>query len=79
MIYLYTSPSCYRCIVVKSFLHQNNIPFREIDVSRDEESLRHLMDYGFLSLPVIEVDETLFQVESLGTLRSILVTKGYLG
>jgi len=40
---VYTTPSCPWCNTVKAYLRKNGIPFREVDVSRNEQAAQELV------------------------------------
>ncbi|MCF7919451.1 MAG: glutathione S-transferase N-terminal domain-containing protein [Candidatus Cloacimonetes bacterium] len=42
-VIVFTTPTCSWCTKVKSFLKQHQVPFKEIDVSRDEVALRDMV------------------------------------
>lgn len=54
---LYTSDTCPNCIKVKEFLKENNIEFEEYNISKKIEYKRKLISEGFLSVPVMKVEE----------------------
>ncbi len=57
MIKLYTTPFCVWCKKTKEFLDENKIPFKEIDVSKDqktaEEMIKKSNQYG---VPVLDIN-----------------------
>lgn len=42
-VIVYTTPTCSWCNTLKSYLRQNNISFKEIDVSRDEKMAQKMV------------------------------------
>jgi glutaredoxin 3 len=42
-VLVFTTPSCPWCRRAKSYLRDRRVPFREIDVSRDEAAARDLI------------------------------------
>ncbi|MBA4410258.1 MAG: NrdH-redoxin [Odoribacter sp.] len=40
---VYSTPTCSWCNTLKSWLKQNNISFRDVDVSRDEKAAQDLV------------------------------------
>jgi len=54
---LYTTPICPYCVSLKEFLKEHNIEFEEIDVSRDQEAAKEMIEKtGQMGVPVVEVD-----------------------
>ena len=55
---VYTTPHCHWCLVAKRYLAENDIPFREVDVTRDRRGLREMvLMTGGRAVPVISVGE----------------------
>ena len=42
-VVVYTTPSCPWCNKLKQYLRENNIPFRDIDVSKDMNAAKEMM------------------------------------
>ena len=56
-VLVFTTPTCSWCQRAKAYLRQQNIRFREIDVSRDAAAARDLVRRtGQTGVPVIEID-----------------------
>ena len=53
-IEMYTSDTCPNCTKLKEYLNQNNI---EYNISKSSEHKRNLIKEGFLSVPVMKIDE----------------------
>ncbi len=54
---VYTSPACPACNRVKTYLKNNNIPFRSIDISRDERAARDIARRsGQQAVPQIDIN-----------------------
>ncbi|MDI3474065.1 MAG: glutaredoxin 3 [Candidatus Woesearchaeota archaeon] len=54
---VYSTPNCPYCAMTKEFLAQNNIPFEDIDVSRDREAAMEMIQKsGQTGVPVIDID-----------------------
>lgn len=52
---IYTSPSCTYCQALKSYLKKNNLKYKEVNVSIDQEALTKIIPkVGELKLPIIE-------------------------
>jgi len=56
-VLVFTTPTCFWCQRAKTYLRQQNVRFREIDVSRDAAAARDLVRRtGQTGVPVIEID-----------------------
>ena len=56
-VVVYTSTSCPWCNTVKTHLMKNRIPFREIDISRDEKAAQELVRRsGQMAVPQTDID-----------------------
>jgi len=56
-IKVYTTPVCPYCVLVKNFLKQNGVAFREIDVSKDKTRAAEMIrKSGQGGVPVTEID-----------------------
>lgn len=56
-VIIFTTPTCSWCRRAKSYLRENRVPFREVDVSRDAAAARDLVRRtGQMGVPVIEID-----------------------
>jgi glutaredoxin-like YruB-family protein len=54
---IYTTPTCPFCFMAKEYLKNRGIEFEEIDVSKDEEKAREMIEKsGQMGVPVIEID-----------------------
>ncbi|MCC3866408.1 glutaredoxin family protein [Terrisporobacter petrolearius] len=53
---IYTSDTCIQCKKAKEYLQNNNIEFIEYNISSNEEFRRELIKKGYLSVPIIVVD-----------------------
>ena len=56
MITIFSKPNCVRCEMVKRYLNDKGVPFKEIDVFKDDEALAMLRDKGFSQMPVVSID-----------------------
>jgi glutaredoxin 3 len=58
-VLVFTTPTCPWCSRVKAYLHQQQVKFREVAVSRDRVAARHLVQRtGQMGVPVIEIGGT---------------------
>ncbi len=56
-VIVFTTPTCPWCQRAKSYLRSKSIPFKEVDVSRDQQAARDLVRRtGQMGVPVIEID-----------------------
>lgn len=53
---IYTSDTCVECKKAKDYLQNNNIEFIEYNVSSNKEFKCQLIKKGYLSVPIIVVD-----------------------
>ncbi|MEM3556219.1 MAG: glutaredoxin domain-containing protein [Candidatus Micrarchaeia archaeon] len=54
---VYSTPTCPYCIMVKAFLKQNNIPFQEVDVSKDRKAAMEMFEKsGQMGVPVVDIN-----------------------
>lgn len=54
-VIVYTKADCYGCVATKKRLGQRGIPFEEIDIHEDPNTLTALAYLGFTSAPVVSV------------------------
>ena len=77
---IYTTPSCAYCVRAKRLLQRKNVPYQEVDLSRDDESRMSLMERtGMRTVPQIFIGEKLiggsdelYALEERGELDSLL-------
>lgn len=54
---VYTTSSCSYCVMLKNYLTQNNVPFKEVDVGSSPEMMMKLVSKtGQLGVPQTEVN-----------------------
>ena len=72
---VYSTPTCPYCHMAKAFLRQNKVAFEDIDVSKDREKAKEMVEKsGQMGVPVIEVGSKLivgFDKEALKKLLKI--------
>ena len=56
-IEMYTSDTCPNCVKLKEFLKKNNIEYIEYNISKSEKYRKELIKEGFLSVPVMKIDD----------------------
>ena len=55
-VIVYSTPTCPYCDMAKSFLKQNNIPYKEINVAADRKAASEMIEKsGQMGVPVIEI------------------------
>ncbi len=55
-VIMFTTPTCTYCTAAKRYLRQNNIRFREVDVSRDAAAARDMLRRaGSMGVPVLDI------------------------
>lgn len=57
MIKIYSTPTCIYCKTLKAFLSERGIAFKDVDVSRNQEALKEMVEKsGQMGVPVTEID-----------------------
>lgn len=56
-VIVYTTPTCQQCRMVKRFLSDKSISYREVDLSVSEEALARVKAHGFNQAPVLEATD----------------------
>jgi len=70
---VYTSPGCPPCGLVKTYLRNNGISFRSIDISRDERAAREIVRRsGQQAVPQIDVNGRIVVGFDRGKLANLL-------
>ncbi len=69
-VIVYSTPTCPYCVYAKEYFKQNNVPFEDVDVSRDPSKAQEMMaKSGQMGVPVIDIDGNIlvgFQPEAFG-------------
>jgi glutaredoxin 3 len=60
MLIVYSKNVCPYCVNAKNYLRSKNIPFREINIEQDPESLAFLQEQGLRTVPQIFMDGKIF-------------------
>ncbi len=56
-IIVYSTPMCPWCNVLKDFLKEKNVEFKEIDVSKDQEKAKEMIEKsGQMGVPQMEIN-----------------------
>lgn len=57
---VFTTPTCTYCNMLKAYLRQNKVRFREVDLTRDPAAARDLVRRtGQMGVPVTEINRKL--------------------
>lgn len=55
---IYTTPTCGYCIMAKQFFQDNKVTYREIDVTKSQESAQEMAEKsGQMGTPVITIEK----------------------
>ena len=68
---IYSRPNCGFCVMAKSMLDKNDIPYHEVDVSEDPDALNYLKEQGHRTVPQFYLNEELFVEGGYQGLREI--------
>lgn len=56
-VIVYSTSTCPYCAMAKNFLTENKIPFENIDVGKDREAARSMIQKsGQMGVPVIDIE-----------------------
>lgn len=56
-VIVYSTPTCPYCVYAKNYFNQNNIAFKDIDVTKDRSKAEEMvMKSGQMGVPVIDID-----------------------
>lgn len=54
---VYTTPTCPYCKMIKDFLKENKVKFKDIDVSLDHKAAQEMIEKsGQIGVPVIDIN-----------------------
>lgn len=54
---VYSTPTCPYCVMAKDYLSEKNIPYDDVDVSKDPAMAREMIQKsGQRGVPVIDID-----------------------
>lgn len=55
---IYTTPTCSFCHMTKAFFKEKGVEFKEVDLTKDQESMKHVVDAtGQMGVPVTQIDD----------------------
>ncbi|RMD57483.1 NrdH-redoxin [Candidatus Woesearchaeota archaeon] len=56
-VIVYSTPTCPYCHAAKDFLKENKIPFKDIDVSKDQSAAQEMIEKsGQMGVPVLDIN-----------------------
>lgn len=74
-VIVYSTPSCPYCVMAKNFLKENNILFKDVDVSKDKARAMEMVEKsGQMGVPVLDVKGNIivgFQPQIISNLLNI--------
>ena len=75
-ITIYSTPNCPYCHKAKDFLKENNITFKDIDVSTDKKAAAEMVEKsGQMGVPVIDINGTIIVGYDLPKIKKALGMK----
>lgn len=55
---VYTTPTCSFCHMTKAFLKSKGVDFKEVDLTQDQESMKHVVEAtGQMGVPVTKIND----------------------
>lgn len=70
---VYSTPTCPWCTVAKNYLKSRNVPFEDIDVTRDRAAAVEMVQKsGQRGVPVIDMDGRIIVGFDQGTIDSLI-------
>ncbi|HEX2944396.1 MAG TPA: glutaredoxin domain-containing protein [Clostridia bacterium] len=70
---VYSTPTCPWCTVTKNYLKSRNVPFEDIDVTRDRTAaIEMVQKSGQRGVPVIDIDGRIIVGFDQGTIDSLI-------
>jgi glutaredoxin-like YruB-family protein len=56
-VIVYSTPSCPYCVYAKDYFKENNVPFEDVDVTKDHARVQEMVTKsGQMGVPVIDID-----------------------
>lgn len=56
-VIVYSTPTCPYCVYTKEYLKENNVPFEDVDVSKDRVRAQEMVTKsGQMGVPVVDID-----------------------
>ncbi|MEY4745341.1 MAG: hypothetical protein RL272_1286 [Candidatus Parcubacteria bacterium] len=54
---IYSTPTCPYCKMAKSYLQENKVDFKDVDVAADDKAAQEMIEKsGQMGVPVIDID-----------------------
>ena len=50
---IYSKPNCPHCNIVKAQFKKHNVPFTEVDITKNPDALERIKAQGFTAAPVV--------------------------
>lgn len=72
MITVYTQPNCRYCDVAKKYLDSQEQDYTEIDVTKDALAKAYIVDAGFQTTPILDIDGELVDGANLKNIQDAL-------
>lgn len=69
---IYTSDTCIQCIKAKEYLASKNIEYVEYNISKKTDARKELIGMGYMSIPVIIIDDEHVLGFDLNRINSLL-------
>lgn len=74
---VYSSPTCPPCGTVKAYLRKKHVPFRVIDISRDEHAAQEIMNRsGSAAVPQTDINGTIVVGADMARIDELLSVHG---
>ena len=71
-VIVYSTPTCPYCVYAKDYFKENNVPFEDVDVTKDRSRAQEMiLKSGQMGVPVIDIDGNIlvgFQPEVFASL-----------
>ena len=73
---IYSTPTCPYCIKTKKFLKDNNIDFKDIDVSSDQSKAQEMIQKsGQMGVPILDINGEIIVGFDQGKIKQALGLK----
>ncbi len=70
---VYSTPACPWCTVAKNYLKSRNVPFEDVDVSKNREAAAEMVrKSGQRGVPVIDIDGSIIVGFDQGAIDSLI-------
>ena len=72
MITVYTQPNCRYCDVAKKYLDNQGEEYSEVDVTKDALAKAYIVDAGYQTTPILDIDGELVDGANLKNIQDAL-------